>query len=138
MDVFDGEAAAAVVPVPNHHFGGAGRDRAFHRGIQLARQQVPRFVIPALPRQKLLVGVIDAADAFHIRDNENPRASECSAGQQQKQDQLQTHHGLSCNQVSIMEVNRALAFLCPAPLSAGKRAGFVVLDETCSRRRQCT
>src|SRR5262249_56618611 len=33
MNIVDRQAAAAVVSVPNHHFGRAGRERAFHGGV---------------------------------------------------------------------------------------------------------
>ena len=59
--------------VPDHHFAGTRLERAGYGRVDLTREQPAGFVITPLSGQQLLVGIVDAANPFHIRHDENLR-----------------------------------------------------------------
>src|SRR5215469_16847918 len=71
VDVIDGKRAAGVVPVPDHHETRPGFEHSSDGGIHFASKKVATLLIATLAGQQLLVSVVDAAHAFHIRHYKN-------------------------------------------------------------------
>jgi hypothetical protein len=53
---------------------------ACHRCVNLAGEQTAALFVSPLSGQELLIGIIDAADALHIRHYENLRPLRCADG----------------------------------------------------------
>jgi hypothetical protein len=80
VNLINRERAAGVVTIPDDYLAGAGFKCTCHRCVNLAGEQTAALFVSPLSGQELLIGIIDAADALHIRHYENLRPLRCADG----------------------------------------------------------
>jgi len=82
VEFIDGEGAAAVVPVPDHHAARSGVESAGDGGVHFSGKQASRLLEAPLAGRNLFIPTVHAADTFHVGNDADARPGrlhrECS------------------------------------------------------------